>query len=113
MTTPIRYVILDRAEGPATLCGKPVAVHTVKQADAILRTWAATAPAPGAYDKVDFVLVFQDGQTYAGRYDLTRADRFNANLAAHVRRFLEGLHRCANPAAPAYAEFLATHDITR
>ena len=65
-------VIFERAEGPIGECERK---EFTSLADAQVQAfrWARTAPPPGkGYDKCDFQLVFEDGNTYDGRYDLQR-----------------------------------------
>ena len=83
----IRVVGIDlvRAEGPIALAGQARRVAGWDEADAVLRDWAATAPAAGGYDKCDFTISFEDGVLYRGRYDLVNASLEIPDLAAHVR----------------------------
>lgn len=81
---------LERATGPLpppqplTLTGPAVWV----QANAVLREWKWTAPhSSEGYDKVDFTVTWPDGETYEGRFDMTR-DEY-ADLAGHVNGFLD------------------------
>lgn len=92
----VAYIILERAEGLIEECGKPVVVKSWKAADEVLRVWALTAPETG-YDKVDFVAVFRNGETYQGTYDLYRNLAKFEGLAHHVTCFLNAyssLDRC-------------------
>ncbi len=85
----VKKITLDRAEGPTALLGPPVTRSSFEDADRILRDWAHTAPAGGGYDKVDFRIEWQDGETYEGRYDMKREDESRANLlGSHVQEFL-------------------------
>lgn len=89
MKNPIQpaYIILERGEGPSELCDRPVAVKTWAQADEVLWQWAETAPLSG-YDKVDFLVVWNDGELYQGRFDLRRQDGLYGNhLPRHIRQF--------------------------
>ena len=67
----VRSVYLEPIEGvgEATLFQGPTAMADAQKQ---LRKWGFDAPAPetGCYDKTDFVVTFQDGDTYSGRYDL-------------------------------------------
>lgn len=79
-------------------------------AEQILSRWAATAPDTGGYDKCDFEVEYEDGETYDGRYDLVREDttRFN-KLGEHIRRFQEfcaGLYRPDHLSEEQYAAAL-------
>jgi hypothetical protein len=82
----VKSIWLRRAEGPTKLLGQRT-VATFEAADAVLRDWAGTAPEGGGYDKVDFKVTWEDGETYEGRYDLVRDDTSKASLATHMREF--------------------------
>jgi hypothetical protein len=79
----VREIRLERAEGPSPLPG-PRTVASFEEADAVLREWARTAPEGGGYDKCDFRITYADGDTYEGRYDLTRG-MDEGTLARHVQ----------------------------
>jgi hypothetical protein len=55
----------------------------------VLRWMARTAPHQGGYDKCDFQVIYADGHTYEGRYDLTWDDVFSGDLAEHMRTHVE------------------------
>lgn len=91
-------VIFERAEGPTAECGKK---EFTSLADAQVQAfrWACTAPPPGkGYDKCDFQLVFEDGHTYDGRYDLQNTG-YNSSKetigdqAVNFLSYLAGLRR--------------------
>lgn len=83
----LRYVIIERAEGPSGLCRKPEVHKSLEQASAALMGWSSTAPEPGqGYDKCDFTVVWKDGQTYLGRWDLQRG--VTVDLKAQMMAFL-------------------------
>jgi hypothetical protein len=93
---------LTRAEGPMNECARVFVENDFyfgiphltddaskscwQHADAVLRSWSHTAPDGGGYDKCDFIVVFDDGENYRGRFDLVRTD--NLSLAEHVKQFL-------------------------
>lgn len=61
-------------------------------AGAELRAWARTAPEPGSgYDKCGFRIVWEDGGSYEGRYDLQRDSA--ADLGAQARGLLQWVAR--------------------
>lgn len=111
---PVKEIRLQRIEGSIGLDSfDPVTVTTWAEANAILRSWAKTAPGPGqGYDKCDFTVTWQDGETYNGRYDLEGRETETADLAAHVMahaRFMAGQWRSwASPEQ--YAAILADHE---
>lgn len=71
---------LTRLEGPRRFCDKPETVFSWKEADEVLQFWALSAPDDGTYDKVNFEIVYQDGTTYEGRFDLKHKHWFKSNL---------------------------------
>lgn len=87
-------IVLTRGEGLASECGIPhtiVAPDMWSKANELLSTWARTAPEGGGYDKTDFAVHFADGETYKGRYDLTRKDTITADLAGHIKYHVDFL----------------------
>lgn len=84
-------VELTRAEGPSDLCGTKF-FNSLAEADAQLRENALTAPEGGGYDKHDFTLTFEDGETYEGRIDVVHPNNKrgtkNETIGEHVRDFL-------------------------
>lgn len=85
-------ISLRRAEGRPVKC--ITVTHDAKTGDvwaaarATLLGWARTAPEGGGYDKCDFWVRFEDGETYEGRLDLTR-DGDDTDVARHMTAFLE------------------------
>jgi hypothetical protein len=60
------------------------------ETDWVLKAWAKTAPEGGGYDKCDFTITYDDGETYSGRFDLQRDHMAGSNLLGnHVRLFCE------------------------
>jgi hypothetical protein len=86
---PVKIILLNRAEGPVRDVGNRVA-RSFKAADEFLRQWAHTAPKKGGgYDKTDFKVEWEDGETYQGRYDLQREDATKAALLGpHITDWL-------------------------
>jgi len=96
--SPVRFVSVNRAEGPNAECvafvyhagDKPadfddershmagatfVKCEPGKLAEAVIRrfsTWGMTAPDSGGYDKCDFKVAWENGETYEGRFDMKR-----------------------------------------
>lgn len=83
----VKSIRLERAEGPTPL-PNPVTVGSFQQASLILATWARTAPATGGYDKCDFWVTWEDGETYQGRVDLERKHSTGYDLRRHMLDFL-------------------------
>lgn len=65
---PVKKITITRAEGPTIKCGKPHEFPSFIQASAWLWNQAYTFPKLG-YDKHDFKVEFEDGETYEGRLD--------------------------------------------
>lgn len=84
----LKSITLTRGEGPAEECGKPKTVFSWREADSVLRQWSETAPECNGYDKVDFTITYEDGETYKGRYDLKHHRCETPDLAKHVRGFV-------------------------
>lgn len=92
-------IIFKRAEGPIAECVKK---EFTSLADAQVQAfrWARTAPPPGkGYDKCDFTLVFEDGHTYDGRYDLqnTGYNSSKETISEQARYFLSYLAGLRRP----------------
>ena len=69
----IQKVWINRAEGPVDSCGAKIfeGDDALRLAQRQMADWGITAPDPGdGYNKCDFVVEYEDGETYAGRYDL-------------------------------------------
>lgn len=103
---------LERAEGPAEACCKVVfeGLGCWDKATAQLRAWSATAPKMG-YDKCDFIVTYDDGNTYDGRYDNYRLDNpsHEGSLADHVAQqsyFMAGKWCPAHMTAEQYEAYL-------
>lgn len=85
---PVKTIWIRRAEGPTQDLSSST-ITSFEAADSILRKMAHTAPSDGSYNKTDFKIEWQDGETYEGRYDLKRQDESRANLlGSHVQEFL-------------------------
>jgi hypothetical protein len=112
-TEKVKAVKFDvtRAEGRIEEC-KSYTVTTWAKTDSILRSWARTAPDEGqGYNKCDFTVTYEDGETYTGRYDLKRHDMgFTDLLGYHIRSFVEfcaGQHKPDHMTAAQYQEYLS------
>jgi hypothetical protein len=97
----IKSIEIERAEGLITECVR-VTVANFAQAESTLGRWSQTAPNNGGYHKCDFKVTFVDGETYEGRYDLSRnrADQDAPTLKEHILRhvrFYAGAYREALP----------------
>ncbi|OBW62929.1 MAG: hypothetical protein A9183_00705 [Dehalococcoides mccartyi] len=82
-----KTIVIERAEGPSKECGKPVTLtgpDVWQKAFYLLYKWGKTAPLHGGYDKCDFKVTWEDGQTYSGRYDLKHPDVENPDLDGHI-----------------------------
>lgn len=90
---PAVKVEITRAEGLISETGKPVILprdldigNVWEAADRILYQWSKTAPTQG-YDKCDFLITWEDGETYEGRYDLKHHTVEYPDLAKHIYNF--------------------------
>ncbi len=115
----VHKIVVQRVEGRhAPPADNPeqqtfTAPHAWAKADAFLRQQARTAPDTGGYDKCDFVVVFDDDETYRGRYDLIRRDVSSPDiLSAHVLhflRFLTGRHKPEHMSQQQYDDYIANN----
>lgn len=88
MIKPVKIEV-HRGEGPQSECdGKWHAFSTFREAEILLSKWAQTAPKKGGYDKCDFKVTYEDGETYDGRADITHEHRFGYSLSRHMNDFL-------------------------
>lgn len=104
-----KYIILERGEGPSDECGEPAVFKNFEDAGHALAIWARTAPKGGGYDKTDFIVVWNDGETYEGRVDLKREHVLGYDLRAHIRSawtFCAGLAKPAHLTQERYDKFL-------
>lgn len=116
MKSPATYIRLVRAEGPTEECTTEDfrGDNVWRRADSQLLNWSESAPDKGqGYDKVDFYIVFDDGETYAGTYLLNNWRQGTPSLGQHLRQHLAGMTRLKDK-APIYAQGLenltAFHD---
>lgn len=82
-----RKIMIDCAEGPNSLMGLKTA-SSFEDADRLLWGIAKHGPSIGYY-KTDFVITFEDGTVYEGRFDVYRWDHERPYLRKHVREFVE------------------------
>lgn len=105
----VKSITITRAEGPAEECDRPQTVSSFEEADRVLREWSETAPKELGYDKCDFTITWEDGETYKGRYDLKYWATEYPNLGKHVRDFITfhaGKQKPAWMTAEQYESFL-------
>jgi hypothetical protein len=86
----VKYIEIRRAEGNKLYdpkLGIWIRYDNLKQADGRLREISKTAPMTGGYDKTDVKVVFDDGFTYEGRWDVKHFSQPNADLSIgdHIR----------------------------
>lgn len=66
----VKEVWLRRAEGRVSEC-VAVTLPSLDEANKTLARWSHTAPgAGGGYHKCDFMVTWENGETYEGRFDL-------------------------------------------
>lgn len=97
---PITKITLTRVEGPPKECVTKHAT-TFTHANIILTAWSHSAPKDGGYDKIDFTVQYQDGETYCGRYDLIHWEGGEPDLQAQVDH---ALHAYAGLRKPPWVE---------
>ena len=106
----ITLIKIDRAEGMHDECFE--STHTTwADAEARIQSICATSPTDGGYSKTDFLIVFQDNQTYEGRADCAHPESkaYEGSLAQHIRdhvTFFAGQFRPSHMSAQEYADFL-------
>ncbi|MCL0079832.1 DUF192 domain-containing protein [Dehalococcoidia bacterium] len=60
-----------------------------ERANSLLRKWSETAPRRGeGYHKVSFIVTYEDGETYQGRFDLKHYTVEYPDLAKHIYHFV-------------------------
>lgn len=106
----VASVWIRRAEGTIRECAEGGQFFaTFKDANHELARWAQTAPEPRAYDKCDFVVTFEDGEQYEGRFDLNRDHRFGVSLEKHMIDYLTfyaGARQPNNYSKESYERFI-------
>lgn len=93
----VREIEIRRAEGP-TWTLEDITVGSFREANQKLFDASQTAPETGGYNKVDFTITFEDGETYEGRYDLKHWSVEVPDLRKHVVTHLEVLAGYTVPA---------------
>jgi hypothetical protein len=83
---------VHRAEGSTNEAGKERTFDGTDQniwerANNALSDWRVTAPSDGSYHKCDFKVTYEDGETYEGRYDLSKKTR--TTIEEHMTRHCE------------------------
>lgn len=112
----LRSITLDRAESTQEECF--LTTHTTwAEAEARVQAICATSPPSGGYDKVDFKIIWTDGEEYSGRYDAAHpsSSAYEGTLTEHCQRFLgymAGTRRPAHEDEPTYRKRLARYEET-
>jgi len=106
----IQSIVIDRAEGPCDLCGERTFTN-LADAEAYLKEVGETAPDTGGYDKCDFKITWEDGESYSGRADVQRIHATTGySLKEHITDFVSFVGGWARPShvtAPQYAKYLS------
>lgn len=111
---PTVGIMVYRAEGLIDECIKvelsdaePEALY--RMAQNIIHQWRWTAPTTGGYDKVDFKLTFEDGDTYTGRLDIKGfgCEDNDSYIKEHVKRHLRFMAGLCKPGHISDAEYAA------
>lgn len=92
MKVKVSKVWVNRAEGPIDQCRDYTfeGPDALQQAQRQMFKWGTTVSPGGGYDKCDFVVTFEDGEMYSGRYDL-KGDGLaddGLTIAGQIRRML-------------------------
>jgi hypothetical protein len=114
-------ITIRRTEGRASVVDEPRneggytqrTVTSFAEADFLIRQMATTAPGDGVgYDKVDFVVTWEDDNVYEGQFDLRRHDTMYRNhLQRQIKgflRYLAGKLRPPDMTQEEYAEIVAS-----
>ncbi|QST02589.1 hypothetical protein IMZ31_24370 (plasmid) [Pontibacillus sp. ALD_SL1] len=103
--TSIRFT---QAEGPITRAGETRTFTTWSEAEAHINDLACYAPSNGYY-KCDFVILFEEGGEYRGRFDLDRTHVSGNPLSEHVLReltFRAGSYRPPHMKEEVYRDYI-------
>lgn len=125
----VKSIKITRAEGPSALCGISELAQTWEGAEEVLTRWSETVQARIGYDKCDFVVTFDDDDTYTGTFDLYHTSvaknlslkkhigdycRFSANLM-RPEHFSDGMWAQAQISHTSFAEdykkFIEGYDV--
>ena len=104
----VKSITIHRAEGPSALCRKTTHKNWVEAEKRIIGIRSTVKH--NGYDKCDFVVIFEDGETYEGRYDAMSLASSGFGLAAHVNSWLgynAGTMKPAHMTDKQYQESLA------
>lgn len=107
----VKSITINRAEGPISLCRKTTHKNWVAAEKRIIDI-RSTVNHDG-YDKCDFKIEFEDGETYEGRYDAKSSNSSDHGLAAHVNSWLgfnAGICKPAHMTEKQYQECLARNE---
>jgi hypothetical protein len=117
----VMRITIRRTEGQPSTVDEPRAeggyieqtINSFAEADSLIRQMATTAPEEGArYDKADFLVMWDSGHVYEGRFDMRRHDTIYRNhLQRQIKgflRYLAGEYRPADMTLEEYAEVVAS-----
>ncbi len=112
---PVKKIVITRVEGPIKLCDRPMEFKDFNSASAWLASQSPTFPKDGGYDKHDFTVEFEDGETYSGRLDCMHFSCRNADLDVkrHIVSHCEWMSgRTAHPwcGEEEYRRMIATYE---
>ena len=87
-------ITITRAEGLASLCGRKYEFEGEEcweEANKHLFKTSGSCPRHGGYDRHDFVVEFENGETWPGTLDCKHRECENADLdvKAHIREFAQ------------------------
>ncbi len=102
--SPIKEIAITRLEGLSEVCDIRRTASSFKEAKAILKLNARSAPKEGGYDKHRFTIIWQNGDEWTGRYDLKHLSKDSCCLATHVRGYIEWYLENDSPLTPEQRE---------
>jgi hypothetical protein len=86
---PVKGILIRRQDG-SPRGPYEVFLGTWDEADVILKYWAKSASVNGYSENCSFKVVFEDGNSYSGTYNLKQQDSFNRNLLPkHIFKICE------------------------
>jgi hypothetical protein len=114
MKIKVKEILLSRTEGPINLCYKNMSFPSFTAVNIFLLGASNTFPKNGGYDKHDYKITFEDGETFEGRLDCKHfsCSDNDLNLLAHILNYCEwqaGLTKYPHCGEKRYKEYLAQY----
>jgi hypothetical protein len=108
MRSKVKGISITRVEG-APVGSANARADSWAHADTVLHRWSESVARDGGFDKCEFTVEWEDGETYQGRFDLVNWRDAEPDLAKHVRElayFYTGRLRPNHMTPEVYAAFL-------